>query len=160
VATKTEKADAPPLSAATQLIRLLDAVGEADLAELDATIAGKQAELDALTRTRKLVATRLGLVTAPGKAKGGRRPARPTADGPAVTGGHGSVGHARRVSIARLLGTRGPLTPATLSNELDIPYGSMTYTLTSDWFEKQPDGTYRLTAVGRREAGLPAAKAD
>lgn len=66
----------------------------------------------------------------------------------------------RRLKIARRL-EAGPVGPAELCRDLDIPRGSIVGVLRHPWFEKTGSGTrdpYRLTEEGRAAlaAGFPA----
>ena len=150
--TAPDTPSAPPYGGADSLLGLLDRLTADDLADLNTRIAAKRGELAALVSARKLVADRLGVATRKPptrKAAPAARPAAPT--GEAAEGG--SVGQARRVAVAKLLGTRGPLAAAAICEECDIPAGSITYTLTHPWFEKDmAKGTWKLTPRGRAEA--------
>ena len=150
--TAPDTPSAPPSGGADSLLGLLDRLTAADLADLNARIAAKRGELAALVAARKLVADRLGVATRKPPAKKAAPAARPTAsNGEAAEGG--SVGQARRVAVARLLGTRGALAPAAICEECDVPAGSITYTLSHPWFEKDmARGTWKLTPRGRAEA--------
>ncbi len=152
--TAPDTPSAPPSGGADSLLGLLDRLTADDLDDLNKRIAAKRGELAALVSARKLVADRLGVTTRKPPTK---KPPAPAAARPAASTGEaaegGSVGQARRVAIARLLGTRGPLAAAVIMEECDIPSGSITYTLTHPWFEKDmAKGTWKLTPRGRAEA--------
>lgn len=150
--TAPDTPSAPPSGGADSLLGLLDRLTAADLADLDQRIAAKRGELAALTDARKLVASKLGLATRKPPVRKATAPRQQPAaggDDPA----HGSVGQARRVAVAKLLGTRGPLASSIISEECGIPAGSITYTLSHPWFEKDmARGTWKLTPRGRAEA--------
>lgn len=150
--TAPDTPSAPPDGGADSLLGLLDRLTAADLADLNARIAAKRGELAARVAARKLVADRLGVATRKPPAKKAAPAARPAAsNGDPAEGG--SVGQARRVAIAKLLGTRGPLSSSIICEECDIPVGSIAYTLSHPWFEKDmARGTWKLTPRGRAEA--------
>jgi len=150
--TAPDTPSAPPSGGADSLLGLLDRLTADDLADLNTRIAAKRGELAALVSARKLVADRLGVATRKPPAKKAAPAGRPAAStGEAAEGG--SVGQARRVAVAKLLGTRGPLASSIISEECGIPAGSITYTLSHPWFEKDTaKGTWKLTPRGRAEA--------
>lgn len=137
----------------------LDAKIAAKQAEIDQILAGHKAELEGLKGVRAFLAKKLGAVE---EAKPKRehwtarkkRLAEAAANGAAPPAGTPDAARIRRVTIARLLAGRGPLGLTQIANETNIPKGSISTYLGSDWFAQELNGNYRLTEYGRREAGL------
>jgi hypothetical protein len=147
-----------------RVVEFLSGLTAADLAEIDQQIQDLRRQLASLEAARRLIDLQVN--GPPERKKGGPRkspaPQTPAGNGPAANGAAGAPGvpaepgglrHERRLKIARLLGKEGPMAGAAIFNRLDIPLGSLTSVMSCDWFTPT-NGGYRLTEVGRREAGL------
>lgn len=153
-------------SVGQKLQELIGKAAPTDLAEIDQEIEAKRAAIEAQTKTlrqdlaglvmvRKLVAARLGANAPPTRGSGRRRRAAPAEANGSASAGRGEMLLARRKRIAALLAVRGPLAPMAIAAECEVPSGSITAVLDCEWFERDPSrGTVRITALGRKEAGL------
>lgn len=126
------------------LLKLLDGVSAADLAQLDAEIA------DAKARLAQLEACRTLLVTRPAKAG---TPPIPTNGHP---NGHthtrnGDLTQQRRREVAQYLSGSGPQPRTKVAKVCGIPEGgSLSSVLDHPWFEKRGEGV-AITAQCRKE---------
>lgn len=126
------------MSKLMELLGALKAVSPEHIAELDAEIAAKQAELDQLQRVRKLI------VGAPA-----RTPRQPRAGGAvSATPPSNPQAAARRLSVAKLLAEEGPMHGQVICNRLGLPIQGFTSTMNHAWFKASSSG-YDLTAAGR-----------
>lgn len=141
----------PEKDVGTDLMGLLERATADDLAAIDAACEALRKKLNALEAVARIIR-----ITVNGKPERKRPTPRGKAATPAGNGAddpRNAMQQDRRRQIARLLGSRGPLKAFQIANECEIPLGSMTKTLACDWF-KSTDAGFRLTEVGRREAGL------
>lgn len=150
MATKTE-------STGQALLELLGKATAADLAEIDQQIAEHQVEIDKLWAVRKLIDVKVnGKPERKARATRKAGESKPSANGVTSIPSGASSGELminRRKAIAKLLGKEGPQRSGVICNRLDIPSGSITGVMNSDWFNLTDNG-YRLTEVGRKESGI------
>lgn len=136
-------------SKATELLALLEAVSEDELAEIDKEIAAVKAKLGSLESARKLIAARLGLVPE-------KKPKAPPAEKKFRSAPGGGPSIVQRV--IEYIAKNGPERVAVLADKLNAGQSAIYNAIGNNQhlFEKSNDGVH-LTTAGHQAAKEKAA---